>query len=121
MTSPLEQKAVEIINQLQHLAPRATDIALQTARINALADLMAGVIWSVIFLAFALFSWRVYWPWLDREDQDSIDGPMSNFIVGLCLGLVLVGTGLASISYLGDLWTWVGIFHPELALAHKLI
>lgn len=119
MNQTLEQKAVEIIGQLQHLAPRATDIALQAARINAWSNLLAGVLWLAAFVALVVFWVKVYWPW--AQASDSFDLQVANFLAGAALVIALGVSGISAINYLGDLWTYVGIFHPELALAHKLI
>lgn len=121
MVSPLEQKAVEIIGQLQQLAPRATELALETARINAWSNLLTGLVWLAVFAAAALFWLRFFWPWVQRDDQDLYNGPIVNFLAGLALALLLAVSGITALNYLSDLWTYVGIFHPELALAHKVI
>lgn len=121
MNQTLEQKAVEIIDKLQHLAPRATSLALQAAQINAWANVMDGVIWLAVFVATAIFWRKVYWPWVSRDYQDSVDGPVVSFFAGAALVILLAVSAGSAIAYLGDLWTYVGIFHPELALAHKLI
>ena len=121
MNGALEQKAVEIIGQLQHLAPRATDLALQAAQINAWSNLLSGIACLLAFIALAVFWRKAYWPWVHREDQDSCDGPFASFMAGAVLSVLLATCGIGAINYLGDLWTYVGIFHPELALAHKLI
>ncbi len=121
MNDTLEKKAVEIIGQLQHLAPRATDLALQAAQINAWSNVLAGLVWLAVFIAAAVFWIKVYWPWVKRDDQDSFNSPPANFLAGAALAVVLAVSAGGAINYLGDLWTYVGIFHPELALAHKLI
>lgn len=121
MNQTLEQKAVEIVSQIQHLAPKATDLALRTAQINAISNLIFGIIWLLIFGSAYLFWRKVYWPWVRRHDQDCIDGPFASFCGGVALVILMAISGGISISALGDIWTYIGIFHPELALAHKLI
>lgn len=116
MNQTFEQKAVEIIGQLQHLAPKAADVALQTARINALGDVIEGVFSLIVFGCLVLFWRKIYWRWANNGADEIAVG-----LSGAGLAIAMAFFAVGAFIDLVNIWTWVGIFHPELALAHKII
>ena len=121
----IEDKAVEIISQLQALGPQITDLALQTARVGALGT----IVWGAVFSTAAIFAWRVIarrvWPWaLQREGLDFSARVDREIGGGFALAFSIFGATLLTVGALiniTNLYAWIGIWHPEIYLASKVI
>lgn len=118
--SKLEDKAVEIITQLQHLAPSVSNAALQTARIDALSNGAQGILSLFLAIAIVIFWIKIYWPWV-KLPHDEFNGGPPRFLAGAALSIA--GAVFAAVSLFGllDPWLYIAYFHPELWLAHKVI
>jgi hypothetical protein len=115
--SALEDKAVELITQLQHLAPKATALALQSIRVDAVQNMIYDGVASVAGLILLLNRRRIGAVFKSRMDEDDIPS-----FIGL--GLVWAIIALVSVIGVVDLlspWTYIQFTHPEVYMAHQLI
>lgn len=123
----LEGKTVEILEKLDALAtqytPEVMDAAITAVKITAIGNL----VWGVFGLVCAGVAW-----WLTKnftgycrvKKQDG--GWMSDWQIGWALGFGIGGAvstfiALFAISSLFEVWNWVAIFEPKLALAHRAL
>lgn len=116
MSGELEHKLVEIISQLQHQAPVATNAVLQSARVDAIASFMYIPVCAIIAAGAlaALHKW--VWPEY-KIDPDSF---VSFFGPPVCIAIVFL-CALVSILQIFDVWNYVALFHPDLYIAHQLL
>lgn len=119
-TSALEQKAVEIITNLQHLAEPAMQITLRSIQLSAAIDIVT----SAIALAALGYVWLRYTPrvgkWfkeLDSFSDASIPAGIA-CVIGAIASAILGG---AAVMTLLSTTTWLSLFAPELALARMLL
>ena|ERR1700733_3041603 len=109
-----------ILKGLQGLAvqygPAAYQAVLAMRRIDALQPLVTGLI-ALIILAITLKYFFRELSLANKSDwTDSIHG-VAVFItgfVGLCCAVTVMFTLL-------DVWNWIGVFRPDLALAHDIL
>lgn len=88
---------------------------VQIAYTDALQNLLIGfffLIISLIALVVALYAWRKH-----RQRPDSEPW----FLSGALSSLVAATFFATSLLFLGNLWNWVGINHPELLAAKQQI
>lgn len=115
MTEQLQQYALELAEAVKGIAPEALAMAVQITRITAIGDIALGVVFVVAI--------RLAIPQLLRlhraakADPDSV-GLVFAVVFGW-FGTVVVGI-FAGICLL-NIWTWVGLFAPELRLAHDAL
>lgn len=102
--------------------PDAVNLAAQVVQINAVQTLLTGaasaVILGVAVKAFGFFARRQQAAYA----EDDIGLPMIGWLLVL-LGDLIAG-GIATAYTLGDLldvWAWVALFNPKLALAHEVL
>lgn len=120
MSDALEQKAVEVITQLQHMAPHATDLALQSARMDAIASGVNDLVSLAVAIAIMIVWRKIYWPWVKAYDG-SEGGDIARFLTGIVLVVAGSICGFVGLFGLSDPWLYAAYFHPELWLAHKII
>ena len=121
--SDLEQKAVDVLDRLEGLAteytPKALEMAISVARVEAAAELIGGV----FLLVVAGFLGRLAWNCYLREMKTKAYSD-DHFLTLMC-GLASGGVGFALLIYGGAIvlnpWHWAGLFNPELFLAAKVI
>jgi len=123
----LEQKTVELLDKLDKLAtqytPDVVESAVSAVQISAISNLIYGVV--------GLFCVVICW-WLAtnatrfcrKKKQDG--GWGSDWEIGVALsfyvgGLVCSIMTVISIWDLFNLWNWIAILNPKLALAHRIL
>ena len=114
------QKAVEFLDKLTALsekyAPKIYETALTVVQVQAVGELVLSAT-CLIFM---------YWlvkkalklkaqDFFDEYDEDLTD--MAIIIVGSAI----VVTSVCSLCCLFDVWNWIAVFNPELALANKVL
>ncbi len=123
----IEDKAISILNKLEALTtqytPEVMDAAITSVKVTATGNLVMGFIG--LGAAFAVL-------WLAKNftthcrAKRQEDGWMSNWDVGAALTFFISGVisgimAVFSIWTLFDVWNWVAVFNPKLALAHKIL
>ena len=123
----LEQKTVEILDKLDALAtqytPEVVDGAIAAVQVTGVGN----IIWGLAGAVCAYLCWwlsRNFTQYARKKKQE--DGYMSDWELGIAIGFGagIFFTGLMamlSVVYLFDIWNWVAIFNPKLALAHRIL
>lgn len=114
----LDNKTAEILGQLQHLAPQATQLAMEAARVEAVSKILENGT-GVLVGGIALWlMWRNFKKAVETaEEADDVAVYLGMFFSYLVGGVLFV-TGVVCIFCLIDPWVWVTLYHPELWLAH---
>ena len=125
--SELENKTVELLDKFDSLAtqyaPTVIDAAVASVQVTAIGNL----VWGVFGLVCAFTTW-----WLSKNfskyarKKKNDNGYMSDWDVGMTIGAsvgILSSTIIAvtSVASLFNIWNWVAIFNPELAMAHIVL
>lgn len=123
----LENKAADILDKLEKLteayAPEVVEKALQAVTVSGVSSVIyavAGIILSILFYKIMIISVKFF------ERRGKEDGPYNDWDVGMYLSYVagttiIFVTLLENILTLINLWVWIAIFNPELALAHQIL
>ena len=123
----LEQKAVDILDKLENLAtqytPEVIDAATSAVTVTALGNILSGIV-GIGAAIFALWVTKNFAKYCRRKRQE--EGWMSDWEIGWALGLGVGGItsgliALISVWSLFDVWNWVALFNPKLALAHRVL
>lgn len=128
--SKIEDKAVNLLEKLEKLseqyAPETMDAALGAVQVSAAGGLIYGLLGlAICLLAYKPMRKLINWgkkcrdietDWSKRFDIDMglFISLVIYFVVALCLAV-------GSIFSLFDIWNWVGILNPKLALAHQVM
>jgi hypothetical protein len=116
--SALEQKAVELITNLEKLAEPAMQITLQAVRAGAILDLVL----SAACLTLLAFVWIRYTPMVLKFARDAnYDIEVPAFIGALLAGVASVLLAGSAMFSLFSTSNWLAVFSPEMALARALI
>ena len=125
--SNLESKAVDILDKLEAIttqyAPDVVDKAVQSVAVTGISNL----VWGLVGFAALYFTWfatkRLVSFFVRKKESggywsDWQIGYVLSFVVGAFVCFVLA---LSSVWTVFDVWNWVAIFNPELAMAHKIL
>lgn len=112
MNEQLQAQLADILKAMQGAAaeygPKALQLALEVRRWDAIGTIVLGL----LLLAFGLFvASHVKRLWKN-------DGPAE---IGAPLGVLTLCLWVAAGFYLLNIWNWVGVFRPEIALARDLL
>jgi len=122
----LEQKAVELLDKLESVvvnyAPQVVDLGLNVIRIEALGNvaliiilgMLAGLVPFMFYKLYKILSKKFE----ETKNDDYELGRFFTVLVGITSFIILVW---AMLWHIVNIWLWIGLFYPELALAHKLI
>jgi hypothetical protein len=113
----LEDKAVELIGQLQALSPQLTDVALETARLGALSWPVTGLIASVIGIILFRCARAMFSKMADASYEDEVGFR----VVGVMFSIGTTICGIIALAGFTNLYAWVGIWHPEIYLASRVL
>lgn len=98
----------------QH-GPQAVDLAAQVVQVDAAGGLVIG---TACLLAAVIGGRKAIKVLRAGYDEEWGDGPL---IVGGIVGCVVAAlVGIFGAACLLDIWNWVGVFNPKLALAHEV-
>lgn len=123
----LEQKAVELLDKLDALATKYTPDVIDAATSAVTVTAIGNIISGLVGVGAAVFAWWVtknFSTYARKKKQDG--GWMSDWDVGWALGLGIGGItsviiALVSVWHLFDVWNWVALVNPKLALAHGVL
>ena len=110
--SALQEKTVEIISKLDALAtqysPEVIDTALSAVRMSGLVPIITGIALCGGAIAIVLLG-KVYF-----KGEENL-----GYIVVSWLIAVLIA--IAGLCHLLDIWDWVAMWNPKLAMAYKIL
>ncbi len=115
----LDKRLDAIADKLEQLAaqygPEVTDAMMSVTRLQGFEYLIYGVLFIIPSFIIAVFAWRkCIKPGMKNKDIDQM-GP------GLMMGAVSAMGFIVAGGHLFDIWVWVAIFEPKLAIARKLL
>ena len=125
--SVLEEKAVEMLDKFEALAsqygPEVINGATSAVVVTGIGDILQGF----VALGAAFIVWYLtknFTKYAKRKKDEC--GFLSDWEMGWAagMGIGIFTSGLLAacgIWTLFDVWNWVAIFNPKLALAHRLI
>lgn len=125
--SDLESKAVDILNKMEALttqyAPDVTEAAFMAVRVSGIGDLIICVV-LVLFGSIGIYMSGRFKKFCEKKKEEA-PGYSSWGEVGEVIVIFAIAFGGTS-SLIGaicmfDIWLWVAIFNPELAMAHKIL
>jgi len=110
-----EQKLLEILGKIEGLAKPAADVAMQAAQVEAISNLASGLVWALLLIPIG-WALRRLWA-MELDSHNDIFVYMAR---GICclVGFIVTANALEALL---DVWNWVGIFNPQLFLAHQII
>ena len=122
----IEEKAVDILNQLEALAkqytPDVIDAAINVTRIEGLSAIIGGFAMLVCIYPAYNAAIRLYRYFTKKQEQDRYADwelcVMSVVVVGPIIVLCLAIFGLANVL---DIWRWVAVFEPKLYIAKQIM
>lgn len=123
----LDQKLVEIFEKLEELVkqfqPEALDKAVNILQINAVNNIVISLLIISLTALLLIVLWKK-----QGEITEHLDIEKCNTMVaGLCTAAIVLGImfsiilSIVSLCSLLDIWNWIGIFNPKLALAKKIL
>ena len=132
MNNALQQKLLEIINQLQHHSPVAMSLVLKSIQMDAINDIFCAA-WSIpFFVVAAVIFFTVTRPeYLKDVKRNAEKDPRKKYDMDQTEGdvIALSSIGCVILSIIGiivvaanvSFWTFVAIQHPEVWLAHLAV
>lgn len=123
----LEQKAVDLLNKIESLAvdytPDVYQMAVNVVQAQGIVLIVEGFIYGLAAFVFALISKKSYVFCRKKHDKagDYSDWDMAGFFIALMCAALAGILMLVSIFNVFDMWNWVAVFNPELALAKEII
>ena len=121
--SKLEDKAVDLLDKMDQLLTQYTPELLQTAldvvQISGINDILSS---SLFILGTLVTGLLLYKYKLNIKKQIKIDdGREFPIIMGIAAYMfILIGAVVIFFSLL-DIWKWIAVFNPKLALAHHVL
>lgn len=106
------------VDSVNHILPTATKYVLETTSINCLLNVCVA-----FFLSFcAVFAWSLFFGIGIRHSRHSEDyynkGEWNAPSIIRCIVACFL-TAVAIIDQAANMWSYIGIFHPELYLVHQ--
>jgi hypothetical protein len=117
----LQHLLEQIQNTVVHFTPIAWQILCNIKRIDSLNDIIGGLIAGGVAITLGRYV-KSLCRWVLKVSENDSDG-FSTFCAGtfaIAVYLVGIASAIFSIYTLTNIWEWVGIFYPGLAIAHDL-
>lgn len=112
--SNIEQTSVELLEKFENFAinfsQEAIDVSMTVIQVNALNTLWISCFVLVTMIIIMRYSYK----YTKSDDEIKLVAGTSIFIF-CCVIVIFLMTILL------DMWTWIALFNPKLALAHKLL
>lgn len=108
------QAADKLVQAVEVYGPKATALVLETGRVAALQALTPGFFWLVFSIALLPLAWRANRKHNNWED----DGWQAAALICVAISVITFGV---SYTFLTNWFAWVGLWHPEVYLAAKLL
>ena len=125
--SKVEEKAVELLDKLDSLATQYTPEVIDGATSAVTVTAIGELIWGVIGLLSAYLIFRAgksLTAFLVKKKEEDGYWSMWEIGFGMSSGITIFACTiltLTSVFGLFNIWNWVAIYNPELALAHRIL
>lgn len=122
----IEQKAVEILDKLDSIAtqhaPDVINSAIKVVQVDGVSHIFYGIIgiigcFTCVIVAKKLANKCTELKKSGGYNSDWEVGIAVSYILGTVVTIVLA---ICSIIELFDVWNWIAMFNPKIALANKL-
>lgn len=115
----ISQAADKLIKAVEAYGPQATELVLATGRVAALQEIVWGAAWLVILVVACAAASVCYRrsAALPKYDDGKIGWALCIAGCGIAGSISLIG----AIIGLFNVFAWVGMKHPEIYLAAKLL
>lgn len=103
------------------VTPAALDLALAVVRIDALTALIGGLVAMLVAVVFFVIGRRLFKTYQEGRHYGDVYEDEWRPVIGLMMqGVSFVLLVTFSVIWF-NLWTWIAVFQPELALAKEVI
>lgn len=114
-----------VIETVKTTTPKITETVLMItsyARLATIVGYVTCLILSVISLGIARYSYVRWSLIVEEKGQAWIDDYHISWAI-VCAASLILGIILFLVSFISllDFWTWLGVWHPDLYLAHELV
>lgn len=113
--------ADQITTKVTEVAPKAWEVMKSLKQIDSLGMVVLHSIILVLAFIGAIVFFRIS-RHAFKKAEDAVDD--EDYILGgLLMGasmIIAIGIVISSIVTLADIWIWMGIFRPDLAIAHDV-
>ncbi len=94
------------------LAPEAMDLALQATQVSGAGYIITGLVLLSMWTALMVVAWKI------KPESDIDDKYVTKMLL-----MIIASVGLLVPGFLMtiDLWNWVAIWRPDLALTNDII
>ena len=113
----LEQKVLQIIEKMEKVAPKVVDYAIWDTQINGIGSIAIGIVGAAV----GWKSVRCVQRMLDGLNSDEYEVEEGAEIKAVVASLGAIAGLFLALGMLLDIWNWVAVFRPDLALAHRLM
>lgn len=111
----LDQAIAKLGELVSKHGPQAVDLAASVVQVDAMGNLIRGGAFGVAALVATALCFS-FWRWILSDEGD-----------GEAAGLACLGSGAALVLWVFALvpvlnvWNWVALYEPRLALAHEVL
>jgi hypothetical protein len=120
----INQAADKLVHAIEVYGPKATELALETGRMSALNEIIQSTSAFLVGGALLFGSYKVIRTAFRKVEVEKVDEDGPWIAAGIIAGFIGVGATIAlfvGFFSLLDVWPWVGISHPDIYLAHKML
>lgn len=125
-TSDFEDKLVDMLDALQNgvatvgdkvleYGPDVVEMALWVVRIDGMQYLLTGIVCAMTSALLTFKYLNRLWEWARKHDEGS------EFMVTIVIFIISGLLTTIAIARLSNMWGWVAVFAPKLALAKKVV
>lgn len=111
--------AEKLTRAVEAYGPKATELVLETGRVAALQDIVRGLVFAAVCAICVLVVILCLKKAAKISEYDERKPVL--FTGALFVGLGAIASLLCTGSYLINVSAWVGLYHPEIYLATKLL
>lgn len=119
--------ANQITQKIFALAPQAWQALLKIEQFQGMQyiaygilDLVAGLLGLVLTIIYTPKLWK----WAEGNEASSFRADGGYFFLAfLIIAAIIVATTIflfSAIGWLSNIWNWIMVFHPDIAIAHDL-
>jgi uncharacterized protein YneF (UPF0154 family) len=112
--SDIEGLATQLQKTLTEHAPQAWEIAKEVVRVDAAANILGIVVAIIVSVGF-IIGLRVSYKWFKATEE------YDNFVPVAATTLTAIGSVIMPIIAINlalNVWSWIGLFMPEIVIAH---
>ena len=118
----LTEYVVELFSKIEagviDVAPAALDMVLAVVRVDAISALIGGLVAMVVGIVVGLFGRKLLRESYNAPYRGSEDWKEP---VGMICSLIPIATTIGFLATWFNIWNWIAVFQPELALAKQII